>query len=114
MYNPTPVSKLAGNGVPRGVSSWKPLQPLRPIELQNAGFVQENYLRKKANTFALWTVEEQQAANKLAEEALAMVPCLDPAQLAGALYDGQGQDMDVHALHQGFLKGAQAKGVKLP
>ena len=48
-----------------------------------------------------------------AEEALAMVPCLDPAQLAGALYDGQGQDMDVHALHQGFLKGAQAKGVKL-
>ncbi len=48
-----------------------------------------------------------------AEEALAMVPCLDSAQLAGALYDGQGQDMDVHALHQGFLKGAQAKGVKL-
>jgi len=39
--------------------------------LQNAGFVQENYLRKKANSFALWTVEEQQAANKLAEETLA-------------------------------------------
>lgn len=60
-----------------------------------------------------WNEQGLDVSRLSAEEALAMVPCLDPAQLAGALYDGQGQDMDVHALHQGFLKGAQAKGVKL-
>lgn len=46
---------------------WQPLKPLRPIELQNAGFVQENYLRSKSQNFSLWTVEEQKAANKIAE-----------------------------------------------
>ena len=71
MYNPLPPGKLANSGAARGAPQWQPLQPLKPIELQNAGFVQENYLRKKSNTFALWTVEEQHAANKLAEEALA-------------------------------------------
>lgn len=60
-----------------------------------------------------WHEQGLDVSRLSAEEALAMVPCLDPARLAGALYDGQGQDMDVHALHQGFLKGAQAKGVKL-
>lgn len=60
-----------------------------------------------------WHEQGLDVSRLSAEEALAMVPCLGPAQLAGALYDGQGQDMDVHALHQGFLKGAQAKGVKL-
>jgi len=71
LYNPTPASKLGSKGAARGAPVWQPLQPLKPVELQNAGFVQENYLRKKANSFALWTVEEQQAANKLAEETLA-------------------------------------------
>lgn len=70
MYNPTPVSKLAGNGTPRGVSGWKPLQPLRPIELQNAGFVQQNFAGAKNSGFALWTVEEQVAASKMAEAAI--------------------------------------------
>lgn len=71
MYNPTPVSKLAGNGTPRGVSGWKPLQPLRPIELQNAGFVQQTFAGAKNSGFALWTVEEQMAASKMAEAASA-------------------------------------------
>lgn len=69
MYNPTPVSKLAGNGTSRGVSGWKPLQPLRPIELQNAGFVQQSFAGAKNSGFALWTVEEQMAASKMAEAA---------------------------------------------
>ena len=70
MYNPLPPGKAAQSGAARGAPKWQPLQPLKPIELQNAGFVQQNYMRAKANTFALWTVEEQHAANKLAEEAL--------------------------------------------
>ena len=52
---------------PRGAPVWQPLKPLKPVELQNAGFVQENYLRSKASHFALWTVEEQLAAGKMAE-----------------------------------------------
>jgi flagellar biosynthesis/type III secretory pathway protein FliH len=48
---------------------WQPLKPLKPIELQNAGFVQENYLQPKSKHFALWTVEEQLAAGKIADAA---------------------------------------------
>ena len=70
MYNPLPPGKLGNGGAARGAPKWQPLQPLKPIELQNAGFVQQNYMGSKANTFSLWTVEEQQAANKMAEEAL--------------------------------------------
>lgn len=37
--------------------------------------------------------------------ALEMVPCLRPEMLAGALYERDAQDMDVHTMHQGFLRG---------
>mgnify|MGYP000297418715 CR=1 FL=1 len=69
MYNPLPAGKSAKLAVPRGVPVWQPLKPLKPIELQNAGFVQENYLQPKSSHFALWTVEEQLEAGKMAEEA---------------------------------------------
>ena len=67
MYNPLPSGKSAKTGAPRGVPMWQPLKPLKPIELQNAGFVQENYLQPKSTHFALWTVEEQLAAGKIAD-----------------------------------------------
>ena len=67
MYNPLPAGKSAKTGAPRGVPMWQPLKPLKPIELQNAGFVQENYLQPKSTHFALWTVEEQLAAGKIAD-----------------------------------------------
>ena len=69
MYNPLPAGKSAKLAAPRGVPVWQPLKPLRPVELQNAGFVQENYLRSKSSHFALWTVEEQVAAGKMAEDS---------------------------------------------
>mgnify|MGYP000149032976 FL=1 len=90
MYNPLPPGKLAQGNANRAMPQWQPLQPLKPIELQNAGFVQENYLSKKANTFSLWTVEEQQAAHQLAEQALADdsgvtdVTAKDEAELSAA------------------------------
>lgn len=68
MYNPLPSGK--SSGAARATPKWQPLQTLRPIELQNAGFVQENYLSNKDNKFALWTVEEQQIASKIAEAGL--------------------------------------------
>jgi flagellar biosynthesis/type III secretory pathway protein FliH len=69
LYNPLPAGKSAKLAVPRGAPVWQPLKPLKPIELQNAGFVQENYMRPKSSHFALWTVEEQVAAGKMAEDS---------------------------------------------
>lgn len=46
-------------------------------------------------------------------QALALVPCLKPDQLIGAILDRDAADMDVHALHQGYLKGMRAAGVSL-
>ena len=40
---------------------------------------------------------------------LAHVPCLRPDLVHGALYDAGAQDLDVHALHQGFLRGFRRK-----
>ena len=44
------------------------------------------------------------------DEALRRVPILDPAWLAGALHDDQALDIDVHALHQGYLRQIRAAG----
>ncbi len=43
-------------------------------------------------------------------EARAMVPVLEPAFAAQAVLDPLSADMDVHALHQGFLRGIRAQG----
>jgi flagellar biosynthesis/type III secretory pathway protein FliH len=67
LYNASPSGKTAKMGAPRGAPVWQPLKPLKPVELQNAGFVQENYLRPKSTHFSLWTVEEQVAAGKIAD-----------------------------------------------
>jgi D-arginine dehydrogenase len=42
-----------------------------------------------------------------------MVPVLRPEQLIGGAYDADAMDMDVHALHQGYLRAARAAGVTL-
>ncbi len=48
-----------------------------------------------------------------AAEALARVPVLRPGQLGGALLDPDAADIDVHALHHGFLRRAKANGAWL-
>ncbi|MCR6474642.1 FAD-binding oxidoreductase [Variovorax sp. ZS18.2.2] len=47
------------------------------------------------------------------EEALAMVPALRPEQVAGGVYEPDAADMDVHAIHQGYLRGMRRAGGKL-
>ena len=44
------------------------------------------------------------------DAALARVPCLRPEAVHAALLDEDGQDIDVHALHQGFLRGMRRHG----
>ena len=45
-----------------------------------------------------------------AEATLAKAPCLRAESVHGALYEAAAQDIDVSALHQGFLRGAKQAG----
>ena len=44
------------------------------------------------------------------DEALARVPVLRAASLCGAILEEDAQDIDVHALHQGYLRGLRSCG----
>jgi D-arginine dehydrogenase len=43
-------------------------------------------------------------------EACELMPVLRPEQLVGAVLDSTAADLDVHALHQGFLRGIRREG----
>ncbi|ROZ72372.1 FAD-binding oxidoreductase [Ramlibacter sp. WS9] len=45
-----------------------------------------------------------------AAATLAKAPCLRPETVHGALFESDAQDIDVGALHQGFLRGLRASG----
>ena len=47
------------------------------------------------------------------EETLALVPVLRPDQVIGSVLESDAQDMDVHAIHQGYLRGLRAAGGQL-
>jgi D-arginine dehydrogenase len=47
------------------------------------------------------------------DAALALVPSLNADSLAGAVHEPGAMDLDVHALHQGFLRGYRAAGGEL-
>ena len=44
------------------------------------------------------------------KEALAICPLLRPEMVAAATYEPTSTDMDVHAIHQGYLRGFRARG----
>jgi D-arginine dehydrogenase len=44
------------------------------------------------------------------DQTRARVPVLDPEYVAGGLYDPTSMDLDVAAIHQGYLKGFRARG----
>jgi D-arginine dehydrogenase len=48
-----------------------------------------------------------------ASEAIALAPIFAPHQVAAAIYEPQASDIDVHALHQGYLRGFKARGGEL-
>ncbi len=47
------------------------------------------------------------------DAALALCPVLDRRLLVGAVYEPGAMDMDVHAIHQGFLRGAKRAGARI-
>jgi len=48
-----------------------------------------------------------------AARASALCPALRPGYVASAFYEEDARDMDVHAIHQGFLRGFRAAGGRL-
>ncbi len=48
-----------------------------------------------------------------AAATLARVPCLRPESVLGSLFEAAAEDIDVHALHQAFLRGFEARGGRL-
>jgi D-arginine dehydrogenase len=48
-----------------------------------------------------------------AAEAVARCPVLDPAVITGGIVEPDAADMDVHALHTGFLRGVRARGGRI-
>jgi flagellar biosynthesis/type III secretory pathway protein FliH len=98
LYNPLPSGKSAKTGAPRGVPIWQPLKPLKPIELQNAGFVQENYLQSKSTHFALWTVEEQLAAGKIADANDELSTADGVANVDGQALDGADASLETNTV----------------
>src|SRR5258706_1335100 len=93
---------------PRGFSETPLLAPRGVLYLATRG--QETLLR---------TTREALAASGTHLETLdgaatlARVPCLRPEVVQGALFERDAQDIDVHALHQGFLRGLRAQGGEL-
>jgi len=47
------------------------------------------------------------------KEAIARVPVLRPEYVAGAFVEPLSKEMDVHGLHQGFLRGAKTRGARI-
>lgn len=64
-------------------------------------------------TWAAMQAAGQAVQRVSAAEALARVPCLQAGRVAGAIAEPEATDLDVHALHQGFLRGARRQGVDL-
>lgn len=46
-------------------------------------------------------------------QACAMVPVLRPDKIIGAVFEPDAMDMDVHALHHGYLRGAKRHGAQV-
>jgi D-arginine dehydrogenase len=50
------------------------------------------------------------ATRLTAQEVIGRCPVLRPEAVLGAVYESDAMDIDVHALHHGYLKGARARG----
>jgi D-arginine dehydrogenase len=92
------------------------------FERPPTGFTQSPLLSPRGALFIAAAGKDASVEKNLAEalpgtvveiaraEALALCPPLDPAWLHRALYDRAAMDMDVNAIHQGYLRGFKAAG----
>ena len=88
------------------------------------GFAEHALLMRRGVFYVAWQGQEAQFDERLAElqatgtaverigaaEALRRVPVLQRDGLLGAIVESDAMDIDVHALHQGFLRGVRTQG----
>ncbi len=86
-----------------------------PLLVPRGGLMIAN--AEKLERFGAHFAAEQTKADNLTrlsvDEALAMVPILDPAYVAGAYHDPEFWDIEVESLLQGYVKGARRAGVEI-
>lgn len=113
-YNSPQVCALAAisrdffDNPPEGFSDVPLLVPRGGVMIANG---------EKLERFEAHFAEEQRKTDKLTrlsvDEALAMVPILDPGYVAGCYHDPEFWDIEVESLLQGYLKGARRAGVEI-
>ena len=63
-----------------------------------------------AATFEVLRASSSQVERLSVREVLARCPLLREDQVCGAVFEADAMDMDVHTLHQGYLRGLRARG----
>jgi D-arginine dehydrogenase len=104
----TSASRPFYEGPPEGFADHPLLTPLGCLYIAAAG--QEPDLERLGREIAAMGVT---AIPLTAEEVLARVPVLRPEAVTAGLYEPDARAIDVDALHQGYLRGARAKGATI-
>lgn len=113
-YNSPQVCALAAisrdffDHPPEGFSDVPLLVPRGGVMIANA----EKLERFEAH-FAAERTKTDKLTRLTIDEALAMVPVLDPAYVAGCYHDPEFWDIEVESLQQGYVKGARRAGVEI-
>ena len=96
------------NSPPEGFTEHPLLTPRGAIMIGRAdqrAHLDEGYAAARALTPSIELLD--------AGEVLARVPVVRPDYVAGGVFEPESMDMDVHAIHQGFLKLGRERGVEL-
>lgn len=113
-YGPPQIRAVTAGGYdfftdpPEGFTAAPLLSPRGTLHLGNA--TQTDLLAQTADEMA----KDMDTVTRLDfNAAQKLVPVLRPEAVAGAIYEPEAQDIDVHALHQGFLRGLRQKSGQL-
>ena len=104
----TRASRAFYENPPQGFSEHPLLSPRGVLYIATPG--QQDLLREVYDDF------RSQSPNVTlidAAQAVERVPCLRGEQICGAIEEPDARDIDVHALHQGFLRGMARQGAVL-
>ncbi|QKH34562.1 FAD-binding oxidoreductase [Achromobacter pestifer] len=104
----TRASRAFYENPPQGFSEHPLLSPRGVLYIATAE--QQDLLREVYDDFRS---QSPNVALIDAEAAVERVPCLRGDQICGAIEEPDARDIDVHALHQGFLRGMARQGAVL-
>ena len=107
----TVMSKVSGtffHHPPAGFTDTPLIKPLGSMFVANADQIED-----LERAFAEFSQLSDTVELIEAERAVSLVPSLDRNYIAAAIYDSSAMDMDVNAIHMGYLRHARAEGLEL-